>query len=48
MRSPLGNWALVDKYSERMIGALCFEKVDERQLSAELSYFLKKTTGEEA
>ncbi|WP_153055648.1 GNAT family N-acetyltransferase, partial [Streptococcus suis] len=30
------------KYSERMIGALCFEKVDERQLSAELSYFLKK------
>ncbi|HEM3868376.1 TPA: GNAT family N-acetyltransferase [Streptococcus suis] len=42
MRSPLGNWALVDKYSERMIGALCFEKVDERQLSAELSYFLKK------
>ncbi len=42
MRSPLGNWALVDKYSERMIGALCFEKVDERQLSAELSYFLKR------
>ncbi|HEM5292673.1 TPA: GNAT family N-acetyltransferase [Streptococcus suis] len=42
MRSPLGNWALVDKYSEKMIGALCFEKVDERQLSAELSYFLKK------
>ncbi len=42
MRSPLGNWALVDKHSEMMIGALCFEKVDERQLSAELSYFLKK------
>lgn len=42
MRSPLGNWALVDKASGRMIGALCFEKIDERQLSAELSYFLKK------
>lgn len=42
MRSPLGNWALIDKASGRMIGALCFEKIDERQLSAELSYFLKK------
>lgn len=42
MRSPLGNWALVDKASGRMIGALCFEKIDERHLSAELSYFLKK------
>lgn len=42
MRSPLGNWALVDKASGRMIGALCFEKIAERQLSAELSYFLKK------
>lgn len=42
MRSPLGNWALVDKASGRMIGALCFEKIDERQLTAELSYFLKK------
>lgn len=42
MRSPLGNWALVDKASRRMIGALCFEKIDERQLSVELSYFLKK------
>lgn len=42
MRSPLGNWALVDKVSGRMIGALCFEKLDERLLTAELSYFLKK------
>ena len=42
MRSPLGNWALIDKVSGRMIGALCFEKLEERQLSAELSYFLKK------
>lgn len=42
MRSPLGNWALIDKASGRMIGALCFEKIDEGQLSAELSYFLKK------
>ncbi|MFM0899470.1 GNAT family N-acetyltransferase [Streptococcus suis] len=42
MRSPLGNWVLVDKHSERMIGALCFEKLDERLLTAELSYFLKK------
>ncbi|MEG3311038.1 GNAT family N-acetyltransferase [Streptococcus sp. SS-4456] len=42
MRSPLGNWALIDQASGRMIGALCFEKLEERQLSAELSYFLKK------
>lgn len=42
MRSPLGNWALVDKVSRQMIGALCFEKLDERLLTAELSYFLKK------
>lgn len=42
MRNPLGNWALIDKASGRMIGALCFEKLEERQLSAELSYFLKK------
>lgn len=42
MRSPLGNWALIDKVSRRMIGALCFEKIDEGQLTAELSYFLKK------
>lgn len=42
MRSPLGNWALVDKDSRQMIGALCFEKLDERLRTAELSYFLKK------
>ncbi|HFR3424826.1 TPA: GNAT family N-acetyltransferase [Streptococcus suis] len=42
MRSPLGNWALVDKASRQMIGALCFEKLDDRQMTAELSYFLKK------
>ncbi|HEM3577129.1 TPA: GNAT family N-acetyltransferase [Streptococcus suis] len=42
MRSPLGNWAVVDKVSGRMIGALCFEKLDDRQMTAELSYFLKK------
>ncbi|HFI0352238.1 TPA: GNAT family N-acetyltransferase [Streptococcus suis] len=42
MRNPLGNWALIDKASGRMIGALCFEKLEERQLTAELSYFLKK------
>ncbi|HFI0077167.1 TPA: GNAT family N-acetyltransferase [Streptococcus suis] len=42
IRSPLGNWAIVDKISGRMIGALCLEKLEERQLSAELSYFLKK------
>lgn len=42
MRSPLGNWALVDKVSGHMIGALCFEKLEERQLYVELSYFLKK------
>ncbi|HFI0453043.1 TPA: GNAT family N-acetyltransferase [Streptococcus suis] len=41
MRSPLGNWALVDKVSGRMSGALCFEKLDDRQMTAELSYFLK-------
>ncbi|HFU3843642.1 TPA: GNAT family N-acetyltransferase [Streptococcus suis] len=42
MRSPLGNWAVVDKVSGQMIGALCFEKLDDRQMTTELSYFLKK------
>lgn len=42
MRQPLGNWALVDKVSQQLIGALCFEKMDESKLTAELSYFLKK------
>ncbi|HFI0579484.1 TPA: GNAT family N-acetyltransferase [Streptococcus suis] len=42
MRSPLGNWAVVDRVSGQMIGALCFEKLDDRQMTAELSYFLKK------
>lgn len=42
IRSPLGNWAVVDKVSGQMIGALCFEKLDDRQMTAELSYFLKK------
>lgn len=42
MRHPLGNWALVDKGSQQLIGALCFEKLDEYKLTAELSYFLKK------
>lgn len=42
MRQPLGNWALVDKVSQQLIGALCFEKMDESKVTAELSYFLKK------
>lgn len=42
MRQPLGNWAMVDKVSQQLIGALCFEKMDESKLTAELSYFLKK------
>lgn len=42
IRSPLGNWALIEKNSGRMIGALCFEKLDEHLQTAELSYFLKK------
>ncbi len=42
MRSPLGNWAVLDKGSGQVVGALCLEKIDDRLLAAELSYFLKR------
>lgn len=42
MRSPLGKWALVDKGTNKMIGALCFEVLDEHKKTAEISYFLKR------
>lgn len=42
IRSPLGNWAIVDKISGRMIGALCFEKLEERQLFCGAQLFPKK------
>lgn len=42
MRSPLGNWVLQDRKSGQFIGAVCFEKLDDRLLTAELSYFLRR------
>ena len=42
IRSPLGNWALTEKKSGRMIGALCFEKLDERQTAGAQLFSLKK------
>ena len=42
MRNPLGVWAICDKESQRMIGSIKFEKLDEIKKEAELGYFLKK------
>ncbi len=42
MRNPLGVWAICDKESQRMIGSIKFEKLDEIKKEVELGYFLKK------
>ena len=42
MRNPLGVWAICDKESQRMIGSIKFEKLDEIKKEAELGYFLRK------
>lgn len=42
MKSPLGIWAICDKKTEKLIGAIKFEKLDEIRKEAEIGYFLRK------
>ena len=42
MKAPLGVWAICDKKTEKMIGSIKFEKLDEIKKEAELGYFLRK------
>lgn len=42
MKNPLGVWAICDKETNRMIGSIKFEKLDEIKGEAELGYFLRK------
>ena len=42
MKEPLGKWAITDKKSKVFLGAISFEKLDERTRQAELGYFIQK------
>lgn len=42
MKEPLGQWAIVEKASTKVIGAIGLEKIDERLRQAELGYFILK------
>ena len=42
MKAPLGVWAICDKKTEKMIGSIKFEKLDEIKKEAELGYFFEK------
>lgn len=42
MKEPLGQWAIVDKRTGHMIGAIGFEKLDDHHRQAELGYFILK------
>lgn len=42
IKEPLGKWAIVDKKSQQLIGAISFEKLDIRTRQAELGYFIRK------
>ena len=42
MKEPLGKWAIIDKKSQAFLGAIFFEKLDERTRQAELGYFIQK------
>ncbi|MGT2846371.1 GNAT family N-acetyltransferase [Streptococcus massiliensis] len=42
MKQPLGVWMICEKESQRMIGCIKFEKLDEVKREAELGYFLHK------
>lgn len=42
MRQPLGIWAIEDKGSGLLLGAIRFEKVNEKNRQAEIGYFLRK------
>ena len=42
MKEPLGKWVIIDKKSQAFLGAISFEKLDERTRQAELGYFIQK------
>ncbi|MGT2771819.1 GNAT family N-acetyltransferase [Streptococcus marimammalium] len=42
MKSPLGNWAIEEKTSQTLIGAIRFEKIDFYNKEIEISYFIHK------
>ena len=42
LKNPLGIWAICDKGTDRVIGSIKFEKLDEIKGEAELGYFLRK------
>ena len=42
MKEPLGVWAIEDKKSHKMVGCIRFEKIDFKDLSAEIGYFLNQ------
>ncbi|MGT2910547.1 GNAT family N-acetyltransferase [Streptococcus cameli] len=43
LKNPLGKWAVVDKRSQQLIGALSFEMISEKKAVAEIGYFLSRT-----
>ena len=42
MKEPLGTWALEDKSSREMIGAIRLEKLNLTKNSAEIGYFVRQ------
>ncbi|MCU9533910.1 GNAT family N-acetyltransferase [Streptococcus sp. CSL10205-OR2] len=42
MKAPLGNWAIEEKKSQTLIGAIRFEKIDFYNKEVEISYFIHK------
>lgn len=42
LKEPLGKWAIEDKNSQQMIGAISFETLNIKTRQAELGYFLRK------
>lgn len=42
LKSPLGIWALEEKQTKQLIGAIKFDKLDLSEKWAELGYFVKK------
>ncbi len=42
MKEPLGVWAIEDKKTHKMVGAIRFEKMDIAKKSSEIGYFLNQ------
>lgn len=43
LKAPLGIWALEDKLSGELLGAIKFDKLDPVEKKGEIGYFVKKT-----